>query len=80
MALGRGSGRAHAVLQDGMHSHAAGVLPTVVGEAVPGEVGTTVIGYVLTHAPPVFACQPVAWSGQAAPALPVLLIEDELDA
>ncbi len=50
-------------------------LLTVVGEAVEavvGEVGTTVIR-------PVYACQPVAWSGQAAPALPVLLTPEELD-
>ena len=39
----------------------------------------TVIGYVLTHAPPVYACQPVASSGHAALGLPVLLTSDEMD-
>ncbi len=56
-------------------------LPTVVGEAVVGGrdwVWTTVMVYVPTHAVPVYASQPVAWSGQAAP-LPVLLTPDELD-
>ena len=52
-------------------------LPTVAGAAVVGEVGTTVIGYVLTHAPPLYACQPVASSGQAAPALLVLFNVEE---
>ncbi len=52
-------------------------LPTIVGAAVAGEVGTTVMVYVPTHAPPTHACQPVAWSGQAAPALPVLLTLEE---
>ncbi len=56
--------------------------PTLVEGAVVGGrdwIWTTVIGYVLTHAPPAYACQPVAWSGQAAPALSVLLTPDELD-
>ncbi len=57
--------------------------PTVVGAAVVGgrvwpAAAATVIGYVLTHAPPEYACQLVASSGQAAP-LPVLLTPDELD-
>jgi hypothetical protein len=51
-------------------------LPTVVGEAVVGGrdwVWTTVMVYVPTHPLLVYACQPVAWSGQAAAALSVLL-------
>ena len=64
----------------------AGALPTLVGveigEAVVGGrvwpvAGATVIAYVLTHAPPVTACQSVARSGQAAAAPPVLLTPDE---
>ncbi len=52
-------------------------LPTTVGAEVVGEVGTTVMVYVLTHAPPAYASQPVAWSGQAATALLVLLTLEE---
>jgi hypothetical protein len=48
--------------------------------ALPTAVCTTLIGYVLTHAPPANTCQPFAWSGQAAPALSVLLTPAELDA
>ena len=57
-------------------------LPTVVGEAVVGGrdwVWTTVMVYVPTHAPPATTSQPVAWSGQAAPALPLLLTPAEPD-
>ncbi len=59
-------------------------VPTVVGAAVVGgrvwpAAGATVIGYVLTHAPLAYACQPVASYGQAAAALSVLLTPDELD-
>jgi hypothetical protein len=55
---------------DGMRTK-AGALPTAVC--------TTVIGDVLTHALPANTCQPVAWSGQAAPPLPLLLTPAELD-
>ena len=56
--------------------------PTLVGEAVVGGrvwVWTTVMVYVATHPLPVATSQPVAWSGQAASALPMLLTPDELD-
>ena len=43
--------------------------------ALPASVGTTLIGYVLTHVLAVAAqaCQPVARSGQAGAPPPVLL-------